>query len=289
MSYGLECLSHPGRPLERFCLWQNAEKHSARKTVFDVDTYGGGAILIALFVIASLGLMLLVRRRVPRETVKQFHEVGGYYMSAVGTLYAIILGLVVVDSTNKFNEARTQTINESNALIEVYALAEKMPEPERQRLKKTIIRYAERALNEGWKEMQESRLDAEEERAFEDIMIVAREIEPVSENQKASYPLLLTALITAAENRAGRLDFEHYNLPQVEWVTLFAGAGATMIFTLFFAMDSLIAQAIMTGLLAFTLALNLYITFLFNTPYSGDLRVDREPLVALQRFAERYP
>lgn len=254
-----------------------------------LDTYPGGALMIALFVLGSLLMMALVRRRVTKETLRSYHEVGGYYMSVVGTLYAVILGLVVVDSTNKFNEARDETIREANALTEVYAMAEQMPEPHRSHLKGALYRYAVRSVGAGWQEMEAYQLDEEEMRAFEEIIAVARQIEPFTENQKAIYPLLLSSLITASENRQGRLDFEHYTLPNVEWASLLLGAFATMAFTLFFTLDSLIAQALMTSLLALTLSLNLYIAFLFNTPYSGDLRVSRTPFLQSQSYMAEHP
>ena len=45
--------------------------------------------------------------------------VASYLLSVVGTLYAVTLGLIVVDSLGKFAEARMTTEGESNALADL--------------------------------------------------------------------------------------------------------------------------------------------------------------------------
>ena len=254
-----------------------------------VDSFEGGTILILLVVAAALGSQWTIRRRLGKETLQSFHEVGGYYMSAVGTLYAVILGLVVVDTSNKFSEARANVVSEANALTEVYALAEKMPDGQGQAIKSAIRLYIDIAVKDGWSHMQNEERDPAEALAYREVLNATRNVEPETENQKALYPALIDSFKAATESRRGRLNFEQYNIPKVEWFSLVIGGIITIAFTLFFAIDNQLAQSLMTGMVAFMLSLNLYIAFLFNSPYSGDLQVSREPFLHLQRFIQAYP
>lgn len=47
------------------------------------------------------------------------HEVGGYYMAAVGTLYAVVLGMAVSEASSKYDDARHFLESENNSLLEV--------------------------------------------------------------------------------------------------------------------------------------------------------------------------
>jgi len=254
-----------------------------------LDHYAVGGTLIVAVVLLSVLVQWQVKKRLGKDTLEQFHEVGGIYMSAVGTLYAVLLGLVVVDASTRFNEARDSILNESNSLIEVYALTEQMPEPHKQTIKNSIRAYVNHVLTDGWESMTRSELNIPERHLFREIMREVRAIEPVTENQKAVYPAMLNSFVEASENRRNRLNFEQYDIPAIEWFSLIMGGIITIAFTMFFAIEHRVAQALMTAMVTFILSLNLYIAYLFNTPYTGDLCVNRDSFFVLKRFTDDYP
>ena len=210
-------------------------------------------------------------------------------MSAVGTLYAVLLGLVVVDASSRFNEARESVLTEANSLIEVYAFTEKMPEQNKQTIKKSIQSYVNHILSEGWESMERSEFNVPELHRFRTIMEEVRSIEPVTENQKALYSAMIESLVKAAESRRSRLNYDEYDIPTIEWFSLIMGGIITIAFTMFFAIEHRVAQALMTAMVTFILSLNLYIAFLFNTPYSGDLSVKQDSFILLKKFMDDYP
>ena len=83
------------------------------------------ALLVIVFsCVLSVGGMLVVRRRVPYETLASYHEVAGYLLSIIGTLYAVLLGFVVVDAMTKVQEARITVEQEANAVANVFLAAD---------------------------------------------------------------------------------------------------------------------------------------------------------------------
>lgn len=254
-----------------------------------LDHYGTGTALIAIAVALSVFIQGHVKKKLGKDTLQEFHEVGSVYMSAVGTLYAVLLGLVVVDASSRFNQARESVLNEANSLIEVYALAEKVPAPQSQAIKSGVRFYVDYLLTEGWNAMIRGEVDETELQLFRSIMYEVRSIEPITENQKTVYPALLDSFIKASESRRSRLNFDQYNIPTVEWLSLIMGGLITITFTMFFAIEHRFAQALMTGMVTFILSLNLFIAYLFNTPYNGDLSVTKDPFISLQRFIHDSP
>jgi len=100
---------------------------------------------------------------------------------------------------------------------------------------------------------------------------------------------MLTSFINAGESRRGRLNFAVYDIPNLEWFSLIVGGIITIAFTMFFSIEHLVGQAIMTAMVTFIVSLNLYLAFLFTTPYSGDVKVPKDALLSLQRIIQADP
>jgi len=67
------------------------------------------------------------------------------------------------------------------------------------------------------------------------------------------------------------------------WAVLFIGAVVTVGFTFFFGTLHLEAQVLMTGLLAISVFLGLLVILSINRPFTGDVSVNAEPLMAVLR------
>ena len=74
-----------------------------------IDSYLSGFLLVGASTIVSVVGLLVVRRLLHSKNLISSHDVGGYLLSVVGTMYAVILGLIVVDAMGKFQEARQTT------------------------------------------------------------------------------------------------------------------------------------------------------------------------------------
>jgi len=81
-------------------------------------------VLIALVVAIAVGGLFLARKAFDLEHLKETHEVGGVLFSAIGTLYAVLLGLIVVDAMSKFTVTRDIVQNEANNVANVYILSD---------------------------------------------------------------------------------------------------------------------------------------------------------------------
>lgn len=253
---------------------------------FYLDYYSIGIPLIFITIGIILYLQSLLKRHLGADTIAKCHEVGSYYLSMVGTFYAVLLGLIVVDAMTKFQEAQNAVDREMTALIRIYSSAERFPQ-QREHLEKAVREYTDEVVNVEFPMMeQRGRPDEKARDIALDILQTVKGIEPVSENQKAMFPILLSDISDLLVTRRERTKETNFGEPPVEWAILIAGGVITIILTFFFTIESHIIHMFMRAAVALTVLMSLYLTFLFGSPFSGDLKVSSEPFKVVDNFAK---
>ena len=109
-----------------------------------------GLAIICGGIVAAIALVALVRKMFSKDTLRQAHDITGNLLSVVGTLYAVLLGLIVVDALVRFEHAIDVVQQESNALADIFLLANRLPKPERGRLQETCKTYARQVVGDEW-------------------------------------------------------------------------------------------------------------------------------------------
>ena len=260
----------------------------------EADTILGGTMLVLAATGLSIAGLLVARKVFDLQKLRESHEVGGYLLSVVGTLYAVLLGLIVVDAMAKFQNARLVTEEEANNLADVFVLAASLPKDLCNHVRKDCIQYADQVIKSEWPKMDKGEVDIEARRIIVHMNVELSTFEPQTENQKAIYPLLLSAVSDVWHTRRERTNFAIHGPPVVEWVSLAIGSIITVFFTYFFNSAHLKIQIVMTSMVALLISLNLYLFLLFSYPFSGDVCVGPEPfevdkMIFEHRFLDRVP
>jgi len=103
-----------------------------RERRYEAMTYTGimnGLLIVGGSVIASLILVAYVRKLFSEETLRNSSDLIGNVLSIVGTFYAILLGLIVVDSLTQFEGSIDTVQAESNCVADIFMLSERLPDP----------------------------------------------------------------------------------------------------------------------------------------------------------------
>lgn len=238
-----------------------------------IDSYVGGSVLIFFAVALSIIGLHIVRRFVPSEQFKDAHEVGGYLFAVVGMLYAVLLGLIVVDAIQKFQTARDTTEREANALADMFIMSGQLPAPKRQEVQRLCAAYTDEVSTNEWPAMAKGEYWPEARRMAVHLYQVVLDYQPTTETQKAIYTQMITSVGEFWNHRRHRINIATNGMPIVEWVTLIVGAIVTVAFSYFFGLENLKLQTIMTAMMALLISLNLFLVVLFGYPFSGDLCV----------------
>lgn len=253
---------------------------------FYLDYYSVGVPAILIVIAAILYGQSVLKRYLGADTIEKCHQVGSYYLSMVGTFYAVLLGLIVVDAMTKFKEAQNAVDHEVTTLIRIYSSAERFPE-KRYRLETEVRNYVDEVINVEFPMMESQGLPDEKAREFAlQIMQTVKSIEPVSENQKAVFPILLSEVAELLKTRWERTRGPNLGEPPVEWVILIVGGILTIILTFFFTIESHGIHMLMRAAVALTILMSLYLTFLFGSPFSGDLKISSDPFKQVYNFAD---
>jgi len=101
-----------------------------------------------------------------------------------------------------------------------------------------------------------------------------RDFEPVTEGQKAAYSSILAELGTAGDNRRARLLANQNGVSPLLWAALMTGGILTIAFTYFFGLKNVMAQVIMTALVAITLSLNIFLVAAYTYPFAGKFKIE---------------
>jgi len=117
-----------------------------------IDDYPVGIAIIVLSVVVSLSCQIIITKFLGKETLRKSHEVGGYYLSLVGTTYAVLLGLVVFDAMAKFQRAEKIVETEAKSIIAIFSLSEQFSKEET--IIKDLIRdYVDEVIDNEWSMM----------------------------------------------------------------------------------------------------------------------------------------
>lgn len=248
-----------------------------------------GVAIILGGIVSAIVLVAIVRKLFSKDTLREAHDITGNLLALVGTLYAVLLGLVVVDALVRFEHAIDVVQNESNALSDLFMLSDRLPEPQRVRLKEACKRYAHQVVEEEWPLMATGHVSmAARQTAFE-LARSLDDFEPSTEVEKAVFPMLLEQIRALWDFRRERVGTAEFGIPAVEWFVLIVGGTVTVLFAGLFRAQSVSLQRFLTTLAALVIGLNLYLVSLFGYPYSGELTVSSRPFkVDIAIFEGRY-
>lgn len=254
----------------------------------ELDHYPVGVAVILFSVVAVLFIQSRIERSLGKDTLRKAHEVSGYYMSLVGTFYAVLLGLVVFDAMSKFEAADKNVQSEAKAALTVFSLAAQFPESEAA-IRTLVTDYVNDVVKKEWVLIGKGETSKAASEDLVNLIHVIKAIEPRTSNQQSIYSTLLSEAVSLWDSRLNRNRVSNYGVPAAEWVVLLIGAAITIAFTFFFTTESHGIHLVMRGMVTLLIAMSLYLVLLFGAPFSGDLRVSDSPFRFVQGvFVDAY-
>jgi hypothetical protein len=251
--------------------------------------FTNGLAIIAGSIAASIILVALVRRLFSKQTLREAHDITGNLLSVVGTLYAVLLGLIVVDSLVRFERAVDVVQKESNVLADLFLLAGRLPEDPRVQLRENCREYARAVVEDEWPLMAQGQASMVARKSAFELTRKLDGFEPRTEAEKAVYPMILEQIRELWDYRRERVGTAEFGIPAVEWFVLLLGGAITVLFAGLFRAERVSLQRFLTTLAAVVIGLNLYLVSLFGYPFAGELTVSSRPFqVDLAIFEGRY-
>jgi Protein of unknown function (DUF4239) len=240
-------------------------------------------LLFVLFVIVVpllvTGLQVLVRRQWPHLAEGEHNDVAGYMIAIVGVIYAVLLAFVVVVTWQQFSQASNVVGQEASALRGLYRETVAFPPEVRERVQSDVRDYAAAVVMYEWPAMGRGEpgspaVAAVLDRTAEHLATLPAD----TAIQQAYVAVEADRFADVLSFRSQRLDFVGQGLPGVLWVALVLGGVVTIGFGMIFGLRSTSLHLFMTGSLAATIGVLLFVAIAIDQPFLGDVAVQPAPL-----------
>jgi hypothetical protein len=123
-----------------------------------MTTVKQNVVAVGATVIGSLLFMVALNRVWPWAKRRTNNDVIGWELTVLGTTYAVILGFMLYAVWARLGEAELNVDLEANGVIDVYRLADALPEPQRTQLQTLARSYVDSVIHQEWPQMAKGEL-----------------------------------------------------------------------------------------------------------------------------------
>jgi hypothetical protein len=225
------------------------------------------------FVALSLAALVGVRTRVPLERLKEQHDVAAACFAVVGGLYGIVLAFVLVSSWERFEQARSRTEAEADALSDLYRHSAALPAPTSDVLRGLTLAYAHSVIDDEWQAMSDGLPSEKTTALYAEIWSAVLATPGGDAKQLVVFQNTLSKMDDFSDARRDRLLYARVGLPPIVWAFLLVSGAVTIGFSYFFGLRLIVPQMLMTAALAGTIGAALLLIAEMQTPFTGSVRL----------------
>ncbi len=176
-----------------------------------------GLTLVALFVVAAVGGVILVQHLVPSVQRSQHIDVAGFIYAVLSVAYAVLLGLMVVAVWQSWEAADSNATEGANELAAIFWLAHGLPESEGRHIQELARSYAREVVDDEWQTMARREESPKAWAILDEMRGSIQALEPDTASLKLLYDHTLQLLHELADARQERLLQANAGLPAILW------------------------------------------------------------------------
>ncbi|HSY12904.1 MAG TPA: hypothetical protein VK976_12000 [Verrucomicrobiae bacterium] len=237
-----------------------------------LNTFQGFFILIASTA-GSLLFMWALNHFWPRESRKEHNDQIGWQLTALGTTYAVILGFMLFAVWSEFQSADLNADLEADALVNVYRVAEGLPEPQRTQLQNLARNYAEVVINAEWNEMASGKVPNGSRDVDRQMWATVMSIKSASPAELNAADHALTQLGSLTQFNRTRIMQSTDRLPAVLWSVLIVGGILSVASSCLFGSANEVLHSLQVFAFSLLIALGLVAIAAINRPFQGTVHV----------------
>ena len=236
-------------------------------------TFTQNCIVVAAAVLGSLLVMAGLNYVWPRERRRSHNDLIGWQLSILGTTYAVIMGFMLYAVWTAFGEATLNADLESNSVVNVYHLADGLPEPQRTQLRGLALSYAGAVINGDWPQMAGGQVPEKSIEINKEMWRAAMSVRAATPAEQTAEDHVLSELIALSQHRMTRLMQSTYRLPKVLWGVLLVGGVLTIVFSCMFGSEGTKLHALQVLSFALLISLSLVAITDIHRPFQGLVHV----------------
>ena len=252
-------------------------------------SFGQDMLLVALIVVSSLGLLALVYRFWALSWRATHNDIIGWQLSVLGTVYAVILGFMLYTVWSNFGIAEVNADAEAGALMNVYRLADAIPQPQSTQLHQAAKDYINIVINDDWPTMAAGPVrhlkSHDATQRMWDILLSVQNTNPA---QATAVDHAMSELSDMSTHRRIREVESGGKLPGVLWFVLVAGAMLTIGSSCLFACTRVQLHAMQVFAFSLLVALVLIAIADIDRPFQGAVHVSDDAFVRARGYIVEF-
>ena len=218
--------------------------------------------LVGLVCTRRLGHAFGLYARLDNNTV-------GWIFSAILVMYAIAIGLIAIATWGNASTASAAASQEASHIVTLYRTLSGYPEPLRSDFTGSVRKYTQSVIQTAWPAQQRGEVNEKGTEILLKVGLRILEFEPATGGQSIVHAEALSAFNTLVELRRRRIEATSYAVPATLWVVVLIGAALSIFASYLFNVESLLAQSLLTMLLASMIALLVFFIATTDHPYRG--------------------
>jgi hypothetical protein len=222
---------------------------------------------------ATIGAMLLVRRRAPEGSYFADGDRASGVFGVIAGGFAIFAGFIIFLAFTSYDQSRSGGETEALTVLQQFETAEFLPAATRERLSGELVCYGRSVVYQEWPQMEDGTGgDAINPWAIA-LFRSFKLARPISPGEQAAYGKWLDQTSDREQARSDRLHGAEGITPTSIWLVLFLIAGVIFAFMLFFADSGEGAgtQAMLIGSATTVIVLTMLAISALDGPYRAGL------------------
>jgi hypothetical protein len=229
--------------------------------------------VVLVTVVGSLLFMAILNRLWPWEKRQEHNNLIGWQLSVLGTTYAVLLGFMLFTVWTNFTAAELNADVEANSLVNVYHLADGLPDQQREEIKTLARQYADTVLEKEWPEMDRGELPLEGHYISEKMWNTIMSERSATPTESTAEDHAISELTSMSEHHRTRLLQSEARLPQILWWVLIVGGVLTIASGCLFGSGSFGLHAVQVFALSTLISLVLLAIADIDRPFQGAVHV----------------
>ena len=229
--------------------------------------------IIILCVGLSLAFLWGLRWLWPSAGRRIQNDIIGWQISVIGTTYAVIIGFMLYAVWTTFQVAEINADNEANCVVNVFRLADGLPEAPRQQVHQLTRAYADVVIDQEWPAMQRGEATSAGHAILENLWTALTQVKPNTLAEQTSLSLTLTELSNMTRYRRVRLLQSESKLPGILWVVMILGGTITIVSSCLFGTDNFKLHMVQVFSLTLLTSLTLVAIADIDRPFQGSVHV----------------
>lgn len=260
--------------------------------IYSHPTWIVGVVVVSLFVLVSCIGLAIVHRLVPVNIRRSHNDIIGFTIALVGIVYAVLLAFIAIAVWETYRKGDEVVGAEASYVGDVFRNTVGLPDDVARQLRGHLVEYIDVVIDQEWPAQQAGRLNESSFQKGWDTLAnfqfgIAR-FRPANAGEAVIQGQLLRSLNSLYDARRGRLLAAGEHITAVIWWIIAIGAMLTVSFSYLFGPPDFKMHAVITGMLAASLAIVVVLIVALDYPFRGPLSVSDEAFHAVKQSMETF-